>query len=158
METDKNRNTDTADDRISENFTWSEMERSDTARRMNIDNTVPEGPARHAVVLLVTRVLQPLRTAWGRPLVINSGYRSPELNAAVGGVPDSQHVRGEAADIAAPDPLLLAQTVVRNRLPFDQMILYSTFVHISHRPRGPQRGQILYDISYRQHYPHSPEL
>ena len=145
-----NRNTNTSADRISENFTWSEMQRSDTARRMGIDNTVPEGPARQAVVLLVTRVLQPLRKAWGRPLVINSGYRSPELNEAVGGVPGSQHVRGEAADIAAPDPLLLAQTAV--------MILYSTFVHISHRPRGPQRGQILYDTSYRQHYPDRPEL
>lgn len=153
----KNVNNSTGNDRISENFTWSEMERSDTARRMSIDNTVPDGPARQAVILLVTRILQPLRTAWGRPLTINSGYRSPQLNTAVGGAPDSQHVRGEAADIAAPDPLLLAQTVVRNRLPFDQMILYSTFVHISHRPRGPQRGQILYDISYRQHYPHSPE-
>ena len=128
-----NRNTNTSADRISENFTWSEMQRSDTARRMGIDNTVPEGPARQAVVLLVTRVLQPLRKAWGGPLVINSGYRSPELNEAVGGVPGS-------------------------RIPFDQMILYSTFVHISHRPRGPQRGQILYDISYRQHYPNSPEL
>ena len=154
----KNVNNSTGNDRISENFTWSEMERSDTARRMGIDNTVPDGPARQAVILLVTRILQPLRTAWGRPLTINSGYRSPQLNTAVGGAPDSQHVRGEAADIAAPDPLLLAQTVVRNRLPFDQMILYSTFVHISHRPRGPQRGQILYDISYRQHYPDSPEL
>ncbi len=153
-----NRNTNTSADRISENFTWSEMQRSDTARRMGIDNTVPEGPARQAVILLVTRVLQPLRKAWGGPLVINSGYRSPELNEAVGGVPGSQHVRGEAADIAAPDPLLLAQTAVRSRVPFDQMILYSTFVHISHRPRGPQRGQILYDISYRQHYPDSHEL
>ena len=122
-----NRNTNTSADRISENFTWSEMQRSDTARRMGIDNTVPEGPARQAVVLLVTRVLQPLRKAWGRPLVI-------------------------------PDPLLLAQTAVRSRIPFDQMILYSTFVHISHRPRGPQRGQILYDISYRQHYPDNTEL
>ena len=78
-----NRNTNTSADRISEHFTWSEMQRSDTARRMGIDNTVPEGPARQAVVLLVTRVLQPLRKAWGGPLVINSGYRSPELNEAV---------------------------------------------------------------------------
>ena len=153
--TSMNRNT--ATDRISEHFTWSEMERSDTALRLGIDNTVPEGPARHAIVLLVTRVLQPLRTAWGRPLTVNSGYRSPQLNAAVGGVPGSQHVRGEAADIAAPDPLLLAQTVIHSRLPFDQMILYSTFVHISHKSDGPQRGQILYDITYRQHYPSIPK-
>ena len=61
--------------------------------------------------------------------------------------------RGEAADIAAADPLLLAQTVIRNRLPFDQMILYSTFVHISHKPDGLQRGQILYDSTYKEHYP-----
>ena len=151
----KNVNNSSGKDRISENFTWSEMERSDTARRMSIDNTVPAGPARQAVPLLVTRILQPLRTAWGRPLTINSGYRSPQLNTAVGGAPDSQHVRGEAADIAAPDPLLLAQTAVRSRIPFDQMILYSTFVPISHRPRGTQRGKIIYDISYRTPYPDS---
>ena len=96
---------------------------------------------------------QPLRDAMRVPLHINSGYRSSALNILLRGARNSQHTKGEAADIAAPDPLLLAQTVIRNRLPFDQMILYSTFVHISHKPDGPQRGQILYDSSYKEYYP-----
>ena len=145
-------------DRITANFTFSEFEHSDTAQLRNIDNTIPDDGIRWAIRLLVANVLQPLRKAWGRPLTINSGYRCPALNAALKGATNSQHMKGEAADIAAPDPLLLAQTVVRNRLPFDQMILYSTFVHISHKACGPQRGQILYDTSYIRNYPENPRL
>ena len=140
-------------DRISRNFTYSEFERSDTAALHGIDNAIPDDRIRRAVRHLVGNVLQPLRDVMGTPLHINSGYRSPALNTLLRGARNSQHTKGEAADIAAPDPLLLAQTVIRNRLPFDQMILYSTFVHISHKPDGPQRGQILYDSSYKEHYP-----
>lgn len=90
---------------------------------------------------------------WEAPLHINSGYRSQALNTALKGAANSQHMKGEAADIAAEDPLLLAQTVKRNGLPFDQMILYSTFVHISHKAYGPQRGQVLYHSSFKNEYP-----
>ena len=141
------------EDRITTDFTFAEFERRDTARLRGIDNTIPGGSVRQAVRLLVLNVLQPLRDALGKPVYINSGYRCPALNAAVGGVPDSQHTKGEAADISASDPLLIAQSVLRNGIPFDQMILYSTFVHISYRASGPQRGQILYDSSYRNEYP-----
>lgn len=140
-------------DRISRNFTYSEFERSDTAALHGIDNTIPDDRIRRAVRLLVGNVLQPLRDAMRVPLRINSGYRSSALNTLLRGARNSQHTKGEAADIAAADPLLLAQTVIRNRLPFDQMILYSTFVHISHKPDGPQRGQKLYDSTYKEHYP-----
>lgn len=141
------------DDRITVNFTFSEFESSDTAELQGIDNTIPDDHIRWAIRLLVVNVLQPLRNAMGCPLHINSGYRSQTLNAVLKGAVNSQHMKGEAADIAANDPLLLAQTVKRNGLPFDQMILYSTFVHISHKAYGPQRGQVLYHSSFKNEYP-----
>ena len=93
-------------------------------------------------------VLEPLREAWGAPLTISSGYRCPEVNAGVGGVPTSQHVLGEAADVAVTEPLRLARQAMDLHLPFDQMIVYPTFVHFSHKLSGGQRGQILYNHRY----------
>lgn len=141
--------------RISENFTWEEFERSSTAAARGIENKIPDEETRQTIRQLVNKVLQPLRSALRKPVIINSGYRCAALNTAVGGAYNSQHTKGEAADIAAADPLLIAQYVIRLRLPFDQMILYSTFVHISHKPDGPQRRQILYDNSYIQNYPNT---
>lgn len=83
-----------------------------------------------------------------KPEHINSGYRCPELNAAVGGVPTSQHVKGEAADIACSEPHKLAQLACDLGLPFDQLILYPTFVHFSHRLDGNQRKKVLYSKTY----------
>lgn len=133
---------------ISEHFSYREFERSDTAEHLGIANFIPDARTRDAVQALVLNVLEPLRTAWGRPLVINSGYRNAELNKAVGGVPASQHCRGEAADVRCDRPYSLAVLAVQMGLPFDQMILYPTFVHFSHRLKGEQRGQILYNRTY----------
>ena len=55
---------------------------------------------------------------------------------------------GQAADIASDNPHGLAELVLQKKLPFEQMILYSTFVHISHKHPGPQRGVVLYDEGY----------
>ncbi|MDE7127672.1 MAG: hypothetical protein K2O58_07250 [Bacteroidales bacterium] len=93
-------------------------------------------------------VLQPLRDRCGTPLKINSGFRCPELNTAVGGAPASQHLRGEAADIAFAEPYRLALMVLELGLPFDQMILYPSFLHISHKKTGVQRRQVLYSRTY----------
>lgn len=137
---------------ISKDFSYREFETSPTAERKGICNVITSFDVRDAVKELTERVLQPLRDIVRRPLRINSGYRCPELNRAVGGVPTSQHVKGEAADIAAADPYLLAK-VVRYTPEIwrevDQMILYPTFVHISHRRGGPQRKQLLYNKSYK---------
>lgn len=132
----------------SENFSYREFERSVTAERKGIINIIHTVQVRDSIKALVDEVLQPLRTAWGKPLVINSGYRCPELNRAVGGVSDSQHVKGEAADVACDDPAALAQLAHDLGLPYDQMILYPTFVHFSHRLEGEQRGQVLYNRRY----------
>jgi uncharacterized protein YcbK (DUF882 family) len=135
---------------LSKNFDWREFEKSDVATRYHIQNNITTFEVRDSIKALVDNVLQPLREAWGAPLIINSGYRSPELNAhvLVGGAPTSQHVKGEAADVSCKDPLKLARLAVKLGLPYDQLIVYPTFVHFSHKLDGEQRGQILYSKNY----------
>ena len=84
-------------------FEMTEFSHSDTAVSLGIDNTIPkECVAR--IEHLVHCVLDPLREQWGLPIRIISGYRCPELNDEVGGVEDSYHMEGCAADITATDP------------------------------------------------------
>lgn len=80
------------------NFSLSELTASSTAKARNIDNTPPPA-AVEALRDLATSILQPLRNRYGKPITVTSGYRSPALNKAVGGVATSQHLKGEAADI-----------------------------------------------------------
>ena len=123
-------------------FTIAELTRSATARRLGIDNTPPASAVR-ALRALVDDVLDPLREAWGGPIRVNSGYRCPELNKAVGGTPSSQHQHGEAADITvgsrSANRRLLA-LIKRLDLPVDQCIDEKGFrwIHVSHR-RGRNR-------------------
>ena len=133
---------------ISKNFSFREFEKSPVADRKGIVNVITSVKVRDSIKALVENVLQPLRDAWTIPLEINSGYRCPELNREVGGVPTSQHTLGEAADIAAEDPHALAQKAYDLNLPYDQMILYPTFVHFSHKLEGAQRRAILYNKKY----------
>lgn len=138
---------------ISKNFNYEEFEFSHDANELGIDNHIPSDKIRFAIRLLVLNLLQPLREKAQRPLVLNSGYRSPALNKAIGGAKDSQHLKGEASDIhceSAMEVLYLAQLVIRYKLPFDQMILYDTFLHISFKASGQQRHQIKYDKSYKE--------
>lgn len=137
------------EDRISKDFKFSEFTKSDTASRLHIVNVINDWEVRDNIKALVDNVLQPLRDAWGGPLFINSGYRSPELNKAVGGVATSMHCKGQAADVDCTDPYALAKLVKRMRLDVDQVILYPSFVHISHKRDGRNRNQIFYDNSYK---------
>lgn len=134
---------------ISKNFSYREFEASTTATEMGICNTITSFEVRDSIKALVLNVLQPLRDAWGKPLKINSGYRCPELNKLKGGVSNSQHMKGEAADVASDNPYELAKMAKELNLPFDQMILYPTIVHFSHKLKGPQRGYIGYNKSYK---------
>ena len=123
-------------------FTLQELTRSATAQRLGIDNT-PPASAIKALNDLVDNVLDPLRDAWGGPIRVNSGYRCPELNKAVGGTPGSQHQRGEAADITvgsrSANRRLLA-LIKRLDLPVDQCIDEKgcRWIHVSHH-RGRNR-------------------
>ncbi len=86
---------------LSNNFRLSEFTRSDTAKRLGIVNECSSVEQVLNLAYLCHMVLQPLRDRFG-PIRINSGYRCPELNEAVGGVANSYHLRGEAADIHLP--------------------------------------------------------
>lgn len=125
--------------KLSVNFTLAELFHSNTAAAHGVDNT-PDGAAIENLKALVVNVLQPLRDRVG-PLVINCGYRSPQVNERVGGKPNSQHLLGQAADIHSPTftPLQLAETVRELELPFDQLIVEhvggSDWLHISYSDR-----------------------
>lgn len=87
---------------------------------------------------LAENILQPLRDALGKPITVNSAFRSDEVNRAVGGSPTSQHRLGQAADIvvAGMTSLELAQRIVELGLPFDQLIEeFGRWVHVSYGPR-----------------------
>ena len=120
-------------------FTIEELTRSTTARLNGIDNT-PSHQVIDNLKALVDNVLDPLREAWGKPIHVNSGYRCPALNKAVGGVPASQHMRGEAADITAGSREANRQlySLMRQlKLPVDQAINEYDFrwIHVSYGPR-----------------------
>ncbi len=120
---------------------------------------------------LVTHVLDPVREKYGRPIMVNSGYRCPEHNREVGGAFHSQHIKGEAADISVPkgtagagmdvreENLKLAKMIVENG-EFDQLILEDVgkedlkpkWVHVSYRRNGGNRHQVLKKIAGRRGY------
>lgn len=136
---------------ITKNFTFAEFEASATAKKYGIVNVITTFRVRDAIVALCVNLLQPLRDAWGKPMPVNSGYRCPALNShpTINGAATSQHTLGEAADISCDEPIRLAQLAYDLELPFDQMILYPTFVHFSHKLEGEQRHMILYSKSYK---------
>ena len=133
--------------RLSKNFTLAEFTKSQTATRRGIDNT-PEGEHMEAAKELFENVVQSVRDQFG-VTVINSGYRGPELNEAVGGSSNSQHCKGQAVDIECPGTANyeLASWIEEN-LDFDQLILEfytpgipdSGWVHVSYKPEGNRKS------------------
>lgn len=127
-------------------FTISELCASNTANARSIDNTPPP-TAKVCLTALITHVLDPVRELWKRPIMVNSGFRCPSLNKAVGGAPTSQHITGEAADITTGTKKgnkELFDIISRSDIPFDQLIDEKNFswIHISYSNRN--RRQILH--------------
>ena len=117
-------------------FTIQELTKSATATRLGIDNT-PDAVVRYNLIALIEQVLDPLREAWGAPIIVTSGYRCERLNKAVGGATNSQHRKGEAADIrtlsdSRADNMRLLRLLLRMKLPFDQVI--AEYVDAQGRP------------------------
>ena len=107
-------------------FTLNELTYSSTAKQKGINNT-PNTTIKANLINLVDNILDPLREAYGKPIVVTSGYRCLELNKAVKGAPKSQHVKGEAADIRTQsdkpeDNKKLFDLALKLNLPFDQLI------------------------------------
>lgn len=136
--------------KLSKNFTLTEFTKSQTAERMGIDNTPNEEHLSNAVALF-ENIVQPVRDHFG-VTTINSGYRGPALNKAVGGSASSQHCNGEAVDIEVPGLANydLAKWIETN-LSYDQLILEAAkkddpaagWVHVSFKKDGNNRGQSL---------------
>lgn len=146
-------------EQISKNFKMSEFSVSAKAAAAGIPNEIPEH-VKPAVRALVTNLLQPLCDLCKWHDRVNSGYRSSQGNALVGGASTSQHLRGEAADnvfyyvdVAGRKinvaPINVLRAVQRSGLDFDQMIAYPTFVHLSYTTTRPNRRQVLYSKDYR---------
>ena len=109
--------------KLSENFSLEELIRSSTARRIGLDN-IPNDEHVKNLQVVVDEIAQPLRDHFGKPVRINSGYRSPALNDAIGGSKKSQHCKGEALDleIDGVSNLEVADWITDN-CDYDQVIL-----------------------------------
>lgn len=109
---------------LSANFSWSEMLSAATATEHGIEN-VPGPAARAALSRLVLTILEPERQKLNKAIVVDDAFRCVELNRACGGVDNSQHVTGEAADIRCPEMPLedLFNDIRTGNLPYDQVIL-----------------------------------
>ena len=109
--------------KLSENFSLEELIRSSTARRIGLDN-IPNDEHLKNLQVVVDEIAQPLRDHFGKPVRINSGYRSPALNNAIGGSKKSQHSKGEALDleIDGVSNLEVADWITDN-CDYDQVIL-----------------------------------
>lgn len=125
-------------------FTLSELKRSATADKLGINNNIPLSIIPN-IEILINQVLDPIREYMNEPIYVNSGYRCPLLNKAVGGVAGSQHVLGQAADITTKsrENNLIMERYIEENLVFDQMIVYKNFIHISYRTTG-NRKEIIY--------------
>ena len=113
------------------------MTKSATAVRKGIKND-PSIQVCQSLTALIEKVLDPLREAYGKPIIVTSGYRCEKLNKAVGGAASSQHVKGEAADIRSvqdtpEENKKLFDLIVKLGLPFDQLINEYNYdwVHVS---------------------------
>jgi hypothetical protein len=135
---------------LTKNFTLSEMVKSDTALRHDMDNTPNETQTAN-LKLLVEKVLQPVRDHYAKGVKVNSGFRHPEVNAKVGGSRTSDHCNGMAADIEIPGVANadLAQWIKAN-LSYTQLILEfytrgvpdSGWVHVSYDPANLKKQDL----------------
>ena len=140
--------------RISKNFTLEELTASATAKAQGISNN----PGQTDLVNLcglVHNVLQPLRDWWGKEVKIGSGYRSLALNRAVGGVSNSQHMKGEAADLCIDGDIQKGKSwfqFIKQHCEFDQLIWEKNpktgayWVHVSYRCDGKNRKQVINNL------------
>jgi zinc D-Ala-D-Ala carboxypeptidase len=137
---------------LSKNLTLSEVTKSITAKRLNIDNT-PDDWVTENLRQVAVNIFQPLRDSFKCPIYVSSGYRSPELNTAIGGSIRSQHVEGRALDLDADvfGNCTNSQIFqyIKNNLEFDQLIWEfgdddnPDWVHVSYVYDGVNRKRCL---------------
>lgn len=118
---------------LSDHFSLEELTFSEKASRLGLDNR-PDASEVENLRLLCRFILEPLRLAIAKPIVINSGFRAPAVNKAVGGAATSHHLSGRAADIrvVGMKPIDVCRMVRSLALPYEQCILeYGSWCHVS---------------------------
>lgn len=138
---------------LSKNLTLAECLRSSTAKRLGIKNEPHEDWVVENLRAVAENIFQPCREHFGVPIYVSSGYRSPELNSAIGGSSRSQHMEGRALDLDAD---VFGGTTnadifryILNNLEFDQMVWEfgdddnPDWVHVSYVYGGDNRGRCL---------------
>ena len=139
--------------KLSEHLELSEVTRSESAKRKGISNMPTEAHIAN-FKLLAEKIFEPIRTHFRCPIIISSGYRSKELNAAIGGSLTSQHCQGEAIDIDMDGSTngvtnRMVFDYIKDNLNFDQLIYEfgdannPDWVHVSYESTGKQRKQII---------------
>ena len=142
-------------DKITQNFYYSELIHSAVALRLGISN-IPNAQHQKNLIEATKKLWQPTRDLLGKSMLISSGYRSPELNDAVGGSDSSAHSIGFAIDFTSPSfgntrkiAEFLVKELNRKKIKFDQLILEfpdspSSWIHLGYKSQtGQQRGQVL---------------
>lgn len=128
-------------------FSIEELIRSAKAKELGIDNTPTEDVIAN-LTMLIENVLDKARIGIGAPIIVNSGYRCEELNKAVGGEKNSQHKKGEAADITTGTSYgnMCLFNFIKDNLEFDQLIdeKHYQWVHVSFR-KGRNRQEVLHE-------------
>ena len=123
-------------------FSIKELCKSSTAKKLNIDNT-PSAEIKENLTVLIEECLDPIREAFGGPIMVTSGYRCPQLNAACGGSPTSAHKLGQAADIDTSDNIKLWDVITSGDFKWTQLINEypdddgePSWIHISYDPNN----------------------
>jgi Uncharacterized protein conserved in bacteria len=138
--------------RLSKNFSYDELVYSATAERLKLDNT-PNEKEIEFLRKLANEVLQPIRDKWGRPIVVTSGFRSEKVNNAVGGVKNSQHRLGQAADLKIGSKSqnkalfnFIADMVKKGEIRVGQLIdeYGYSWIHVSLPREGKVNNQLLH--------------
>lgn len=130
---------------LTEHFTLAEMTASTTAIRLAIDNRAPAAIIEN--LRTTARILEQVRSLLACPVIVSSGYRSPELNRAIGGAAGSAHLDGLAADFTCKkfgSPYEICMAIEQSDIEFQQLIFEGTWVHISApRAEGIARREVL---------------
>ena len=137
-------------EQFTKNFSYEELIASSTADKLGLDNT-PNAAEKEKLKKLAIEILQPIRDALGKPIKVNSAFRSEKVNKAVGGVPSSQHRLGEAADLTLGSKEknkelfeLISKMIKDKKLTVGQLINeygYS-WIHVSLPRKGKANNQI----------------
>ena len=141
---------------LSENLSLTEMIASESAKRNGISNQ-PTAEHIENMKALAQHIFQPIREHFGKPIHVSSGYRSKDLNKAIGGSQTSQHSKGQAMDIDMDGSDISNRDIfmfIKDNLEFDQLIWeFGTkgnpdWVHVSYNPKANQRKQVLIAKKY----------